>query len=252
MQPTIFAAQEHIMRKLLVLVLAFFTTFSAFAQDPQPKKKIEIPNRSGDHFMVQLAYNFWQGTPDSIDSHVSGFQRSANVYVMLNKPFKSDPRLSLGIGVGVGTSNMYFEKMNVEIAALTRTLPFVATDSTDNFKKYKVATAFMEVPLELRFTSNPETPNKAVKGALGIKVGTLVNAHTKGKELRDKRGNVVNAYTLKENTKRYFNTTRFAATARVGYGPFSIFGAYDFNGIFKDGVAADIKLLQIGLTISGL
>jgi hypothetical protein len=43
-----------------------------------------------------------------------------------------------------------------------------------------------------------------------------------------------------------------AATARVGYGNFTLFGAYDLSGIFKDGVAANMKSLQIGLTISGL
>ena len=251
-QPTIFAAQEHIMRKILVLVLAFFATLPAFSQDPKTKNNIEIPNRPGDHFMVQLAYNFWTGAPDSINSHISGFQRSANVYVMLNKAFKSNPRFSLGIGLGLGTSNMYLDKMEIKIASLERDLPFIATDTVENFKKYKLATAYLEVPLELRFTSKPETPNKSVKGAIGIKVGTLANAHTKGKELRDARGNTINSYTAKESTKRYFNNTRFAATARVGYGPFSIFGAYDFNGIFKDAVAPDMKLWQLGLCISGL
>ena len=235
-----------------MLVLAFFATLPAFSQTPETKKKLEIANRSGDHFMVQLAYNFWHGVPDSINNHIEGFQRSANVYIMLNKPFKSDPRFSLGIGLGLGTSNMYLDKMEIKIASLTRDLPFVATDTVEHFKKYKLATAYLEIPLELRFTSNPEIPNKAVKVALGIKVGTLANVHTKGKELLDERGTTLNSYTAKESTKRYFNNTRVAATGRVGYGPFSIFAAYDFNGIFKDVVAPDMKLWQLGLCISGL
>lgn len=252
MQPIIFAAQDHIMRKILVLLFSFFATLTAFSQDPQPKKKIELPNTPGDHFMVQLAFNNWQGAPDSISSHISGFQRSANVYVMLNKPFKSNPRFSLGIGLGVGTSNIYFKKMNVEIGALTPRLPFVATDTTDNFKKYKLTTAFLEAPLELRFTANPGNPNKSVKAALGIKLGTLVNAHTKGKILRNEAGTTLNSYTVKTHSKSYFNTTRMAATARIGYGAFSLFGAYNLTGMFKDGVAEDMKLLQVGLAISGL
>jgi hypothetical protein len=251
-QPTIFAAQEHIMRKILVLALAFFATLPAFSQEPATKKKLELPNGPGDHFMVQLAYNNWQGAPDSISSHISGFQRSANVYVMLNKPFKSSPKLSLGIGLGIGTSNIYFKKMNVEIGASTPKLPFIATDSTDNYKKYKLTTAYLEIPLELRFTDKPETPNKSLKGAIGIKVGTLVNAHTKAKVLRNEAGNTLNSSAVKTNNKSYFNTTRLAATGRIGYGAFSLFGAYSLTGIFKDGVAEDIKLLQVGITISGL
>ena len=42
------------------------------------------------------------------------------------------------------------------------------------------------------------------------------------------------------------------ATARIGYGNFSLFGAYNLNIMFKDKVAANMKLLQLGLTISGL
>jgi hypothetical protein len=106
--------------------------------------------------------------------------------------------------------------------------------------------------LELRFTNDPENQAKSIKGAVGIKIGTLVNAHTKGKILRDRAGNTINSNTEKVSSKSYFNTTRLAATARVGYGAFSLFGAYNLTTMFKDGVAEDIKLLQVGLTISGL
>ncbi|RYD73077.1 MAG: PorT family protein [Sphingobacteriales bacterium] len=243
------------MRKLLVLVIAFIATLPAFAQDipTKTKKKFDLSNRAGDHFMIQLGLNSLQGAPDSISSHVKGLQRSANVYVMLDKPFKGNPRFSIGIGVGIGTNNYYFKKMIVDIAAVgSPVLPFRDVDSAQNFKKFKMSTAFLEVPLELRFSTNPEMPNKTFKAAIGIKAGTLLNAHTKGKTLRDANDKVINNYTVKEATKNYFNTTRLAGTARIGYGNFTLFGAYSFTGIFKDGVAADMKTLQVGLTISGL
>ena len=254
MVPSIFAPQENIMRKLLVLLIAFTATVPAFSQDlpKKEKKKFDLTNRAADHFMVQLGVNSLQGAPDSIDSHIKGFQRSANVYLMFDKPFKGNPKLSVGIGIGVGTNNFYFKKMLVDITATTPVLPFIDVDSAQNFKKYKMSTAFLEVPLELRFTSNPETPNKTFKAALGVKIGTLLNAKTKGKTLRDATDKEINDYTVKESSKSYFNTTRLAGTARVGYGNFSLFGAYSFTGMFKDGVAADMKSLQIGLTISGL
>ena len=254
MVPIIFAPQENIMRKLLVLVIAFMATVPAFSQDipKKEKKKFDLSNRAGDHIMIQLALNSLQGAPDSIQSHIKGFQRSANVYLMFDKPFKGNPRLSVAIGAGIGTNNYYFKKMIVDIASTGAVLPFRAVDSANNYKKFKISTAFLEVPLELRFTANPETPNKTVKAAIGVKVGTLLNAHTKGKILRDKNDNVLNNYTVKETTKTFFNTTRLSGTARVGYGNFSLFGAYSFTGMFKDGVAADMKSLQIGLTISGL
>jgi hypothetical protein len=237
------------MRKLFVVILAFVSCLPAFSQT---KKKFDLTNRAGDHFMLQIASNQLMNAPDSIDSYTKGFNRSANVYLMLDKPFKGDPRFSAAVGLGIGTSNIYFEKMIVEIGSINPILPFVRVDSANNYKKFKLSTAFLELPFELRFTANPDKPMKTVKVALGAKVGTMLNAHTKGKILRDKDGNVLNNFTQKVITKSYFNTTKLAATARIGYGNFSLFGAYNFTTIFKDGVAADMKMLQVGLTISGL
>ena len=106
--------------------------------------------------------------------------------------------------------------------------------------------------MELRYCSKPDKPNNSVKAAIGIKVGTLINAHTKGKNLTDASGKTVNGYVSKLSSKSYFNGTRLSATARVGYGNFSLFGSYSITSAFKDNVAADMKVLQVGLTISGL
>lgn len=142
--------------------------------------------------------------------------------------------------------------MIVDIASISAILPFRAVDTTERFKKFKLSTTFLEIPLEFRFSANPVTPGKSIKVAFGIKAGTLLNAHTKGKTLQNASGKTINDYTRKETSKRFFNTTRLAATGRLGYGNFSLFGAYNLTGIFKDGVAPDVKLMQIGLTLSGL
>lgn len=242
------------MRKILVLLIAFIATVPAFSQEipKKEKKKFDLSNRAGDHFMLQFGLNSLTGAPDSIDSHIGGFQRSANVYLMFDKPFKGNPRFSIGIGAGIGTNNYYFKKMIVDIGGTSNLLAFNAVDSAQNYKKFKISTAFLEVPLELRFASNPELPNKTLKAAIGVKVGTLLNAHTKAKELRDANDKTINTATIKVSSKNYFNTTRLAGIARIGYGNFSLFGAYSFTGMFKDGVAADMKSFQVGLTISGL
>lgn len=240
------------MRKLPALLAVLLLSVSAFAQeDPSKKRDIDV-SKAGDHIMIQLGLNGLQGAPDSISSHLKGFQRSANAYVMFDKKFKGNPRFSVAIGAGVGTNNYYFKNMNVEIGSTNPVLPFVSTDSTENFKKYKMSTTFLEVPLEFRFTAKPDMPNKSIKAAIGVKAGTLVSAKTKGKILRKADGSVINNYTVKTITKSYFNTTRLAGTARVGYGIFSLYGVYSFSGLFKDGVAAEMNSFQVGLTISGL
>jgi hypothetical protein len=41
-------------------------------------------------------------------------------------------------------------------------------------------------------------------------------------------------------------------TARIGYGIFSLFGAYQLNNILKDGAGPDMQLYQVGISLSGL
>lgn len=241
------------MRKLSALVAALFVFMSSYAQpETAVAPRTTIP-KAGDHFMLQIGHNIWSGAPDSITNRMKGFNRSANVYLMLNRPFRSNDKLSIGLGLGIGTSNMYFEKTNIDIAGTTPKLAFINADSTNRFKKYKLSTAYLEVPLELRFSSRPDNPNKSIKAAIGLKAGTLLNAKTKGKTLQNSADVTINNNLVQKiASKSYFTTTQIAATARVGYGIFSLYGTYGLTPVFKDGVTADIKQVQIGLTISGL
>ncbi|MEO6187285.1 MAG: outer membrane beta-barrel protein [Ginsengibacter sp.] len=245
------------MKKIVLAVAGCFLLSYAFSQDVpgntvSSPKNLKLPNRAADHFMLQLSSDHWSGTPDSISSHQNGFSRGFNAYLMFDKPFKTAPKLSLGIGLGISTSNIFFKRMDVNLKAGGTVLPFTAVDSTFHFKKYKMATGFLEVPLEFRYMAKPLTPNKSFKAAVGLKFGTMVNAHTKGKTLQDKNNNTANNYALKEIDRRLLNSTRFMGTARFGYGIFSFFGSYQLNKLLKDGAGADMHLYQVGLTLSGL
>jgi hypothetical protein len=248
------------MKKTAFIVIAFISFSTVFAQSKtdstKTKKKTDWSkidlSRSGDHVLLQVSYDGWANMPDSINKLQQGFSRGFNAYLMLNRPFKTNPILSVAFGVGVSTSNIFFKNADVGITSQTVTLPFINLDSADHFKKYKLMTAYVEAPIELRYTSNPANEARTWKGALGIKIGTLVNVHTKGKTVVSKNDVTVNAYTEKLYKKTFFNTTRLAATARFGYGHFSIFGAYTLTSFLKDNVGPPIKPYQIGLTLSGL
>lgn len=205
----------------------------------------QLSRRAADHFMIQLGYNGWAGSPDSL--RTGGLSRTFNMYFMFDFPFKSDARFSAAIGAGLGTDNMFFKETTVDL----RKYPLnFAHDTVSSYKKYKIATGYLEVPVELRFASNPTSYNKAFKVALGVKVGTMIDAHTKAKITRDREG--YGGYTQKTKDKRNFNTTRLAGTLRVGYGVFSIFGTYQFNEFIREGAGPNVKPYSIGLTISGL
>jgi len=112
------------MKKVSVIVLAILaTTTAALAQqkdsvatakrpvaapapapvNPAPAtkdwSKVVLSRRANDHFMFQFGYPSWAGATDSM--HIRGWNRSANFYFMFDFPFKTDPRFSVGAGLGI-------------------------------------------------------------------------------------------------------------------------------------------------------
>src|ERR1700744_209986 len=168
--------------------------------------KVKLGNkRPAEHFMFQLAYDNWANAPDSI--HIQGFNRSANFYFMLDFPFKTDPRWSIGAGIGIGSSNIFFHQQEVLVAAYTNsTLAFPDETGNNHFKKYKLVTTYLESPVELRYAVDPTNMDHTWKFALGVKVGLLMSAYTKGKDLQSSTGQTLGNYIEKESSKEFFNT----------------------------------------------
>jgi len=246
--------RQILMKKIFLVLISSLTVVTICAQDvPKPAPPKQPPNlrsRANDHFLLQIGVTNWAKIPDSINT--KGLSRSFNMYFMFDFPFKSNPKLSVGIGAGIGTDNIYFDKTYVGLKDITSTLRFQDLSDTSHFKKYKLTTTILEAPIELRFSSNPATPNKSVKVALGVKAGLLLKAQTKGKTLQNKAGGTLIAYTEKQGSKRFFNSNRFAATARIGYGVWGLFGSYQLNPLFKEGFGPDVRPYTIGISLSGL
>jgi len=242
------------MRRVLFTGLCIFFAGILFAQsDSTTEKKPLTPQlapRSNDHFMLQLGYTTWTNQPDSINTE--GIPRTFNAYFLFDFPFKTNPHWSAAIGIGIGTDNIFFDKMNVGVKDASSTIRFQNLKDTNSFKKYKLATSFIEAPVELRYRTKPGDDRRSVKAAIGLKVGMLLNAHTKGKTLENRSGKTVNDYKVKEFSKRFFNKNRLSATARLGYGHFSLFGSYQITTLFKEGMGPDVRPLTVGLTLSGL
>ena len=248
------------MKKFLLVAVAFsFTTF-IYSQEttPKPKKKdwskVKLTNRANDHFMLQFGVTHWAKKPDSIKT--KGFSKTFNFYLMIDMPFKTDPRFSVALGPGIGVDNIFFEKTNINNTNHSKPITFQNVADTNHFDKYKMVNAFLELPIELRFANNPENSNKSWKIAIGAKVGTQVSAYTKGKKWVNKSGNVISGfdskYIRKDKDKFFFNGNRLVGMARVGYGNLSLFGTYQVGSLIKEGLGPQVRPVTIGITLSGL
>ena len=216
--------------------------------------KFDLSNRANDHFMIQYGFDGWLGTPDTTSP--SGFSRHFNFYFMIDKPSKTNQHTSVAYGLGLGSSNIFFTNKFVNLASPTSTLPFtnVTNASINHFKKFKLTTIFLEAPVEARYATNPTTPDKGYKFAVGLKFGYLITAYTKGKNAIDGNGNTLygTAYRQKDYDSQFINHARVAATVRFGIGNFSLDGSYQITNFLKPNTGPTINPFSIGLKVSGL
>ncbi len=234
-------------QSLAFLAIFLFCTTGIFAQEVEPTatKTSSIEKASRDFVMLQFTYENWNNTPDSIK--VSGLGRGMNAYLCYDFPIAKS-NFSFAAGIGISTANVYFDNQQViftDTGAAGAQVRFVPEQQ--DYKKFKLTTAYLEAPFELRYFGNKENRNKGFKAAIGLRVGTLVGAHTKGRRSVD--GTKV---IDKVNTKRHMENWRFAGTVRIGWGNFTLMGSYSLSTMFKEGAGPGVTPYSVGLCISGL
>ena len=219
---------------------------SAIAQDvikdDTRPEKTNFSKPSRDFLMLQFVYSGWLNAPDSIKT--TGVGRGFNGYICYDFPIKKS-HFSFAAGIGVSVDNIYLKDQQLVLTdndtnAQARFIP-----ETANYKKYKVTTTYLEAPFELRFYGNKQNRNKGFKAGAGLRVGSLLGAHTRGKEDGTK-------IVHKVNTKRFLETWRFAGTLRLGYGNFSVVGTYNLTNLYKENQGPPITPYSIRICIRGL
>lgn len=232
-------------KRLALLAIFLFSSVLMFAQDVEKsgntKSVIEKPSR--DFVMLQFTYENWVA-PDSVKT--VGFGRGFNGYICYDFPLGKS-NFSFAAGIGIGTANIYLDNQQIILTDTGASAQARFVPEQKDYKKFKLTTAYLEAPFELRFFGNKENRNKGFKAAIGLRVGALVGAHTKGRTSAD--GTKV---IEKENTKRFMENWRFAGTARIGWGNITLMGTYNLNNVFKAGAGPEVTPYSIGICLTGL
>ena len=192
-------------------------------------------NYDRNFLLIDITHSNWMDTPDGID--VEGKSRGFNFYFM-NEYGLGSSNVSVALGLGLGTDNVFHDGQFIE----TNDSTFLTTLGNEiDYKKNKLATTFLDVPLELRVKTNPGNNGKSFKIAAGFKAGVLINNHTKLKTKDDK---------IKIHKIDNIESLRYGPTARIGYGDFSLNGFMQLNELFKE-EGPQMKPWSVGITFNG-
>lgn len=233
------------------------TTSSTKTKDSSLKASLwplwELQRRANDHVMLQVGYLMWLNRPANVIP--KGMPNTVSLYAMYDFAFRSNPRFSVALGLGVTWQHMYFASSSKVIDysnPAQRTDPFSDLSATNHFKTNRFMQFYINVPaIEFRYVSNPKNTNKAFKASIGGSYGWMVFSQAIGKNLVDAQGNSINNIKQKFVSNRFLSTGGVLVTARVGWGPVSAFVSYQPTSIFTSS-GPNVQTVTVGISLGGL
>ncbi len=222
------------------VLVPYMSVWAQEVEKGSTKAKTVVEKPSRDFVMLQFTYDGWV-KPDSIKT--TGIGRGFNAYLCYDFPIKKS-HFSFAAGIGIGTSNIYLNNQEINVTDTAYTQAVFLKETAD-YKKYKLTTAYLEAPFELRYFGNKDNRNRGFKAAIGLRAGTLIGAHTKAKNNATKT-------IEKQGTRQYLETWRVSGTMRLGWGNFSLFGSYNLMNLYKENSGPEITPYSIGICLTGL
>lgn len=229
-----------------ILLLLITLGSAAFAQDNSgTTQKKGLPNIPGT-LQVDLGFNL-PSDKDGFSTSLIG-SSTVNVYYFYDMRLRNS-NFSVHPGIGLGLERYKFN--NDKTPTLSDDGNSVTMESADvsNLKKSKLITNYVDVPLEIRWSSSPDDPNRSLKISMGFKFGLLYDSFTKLTYSEDGEKK-----KLKDKQNFHLNPIRYGPYFRIGGGNFSVFTYYSLSPLFKSGNGPggdkDINNLTFGISLS--
>jgi hypothetical protein len=237
--------------KKIIFVLCIIFATPVFSQDSD---STEVTKKSGKVRLATLVINlnncFLNTAPSGMENRA--ISPGADAYLGLNLPLRSTG-LYFAVGTGFSSLNYHYNltSLNSFFDANGNTKAFVIPDSV-NYLANKLSVTYVDIPVELLYSSQAVKRSKAFKAAIGFKGGFLVNSHIKYK-------NEVNGEVVKSKVNHIKNIEKFryGVTARLAYGPVGITAFYSLTGLFQKNKlllnnlpVKDMSPLTVGITFN--
>ena len=191
-----------------------------------------------DQFYLGVTYNLLLNKPEGIT------QRNLSYGIMggiiKDIPLNDERNFGLGIGLGYALNsyytNLFAEEVNGDVV-------YSALASNDNFKRSKLETHLIELPLEIRWRNSNATEYKFWRVYAGGKLGYIFEGRSK---------------FVADSGKSGFNNPdikklQYGLMFNVGYNTWNIHVYYALSKLLEDGAVLDtmepidVKPLRIGI-----
>lgn len=223
-----------------LIILFIFIVGSVFSQNLDTIKPTKY--FASDQIIYELNNNYWLNLPAKVK--INNISLSSNIYLMFPLIGKHS-NISFASGLGVGSGSVRNNSLPEDSAGISK---FHVIPDSIKYSHNKFVTTYLELPLELRFMTNPDSRNRSFKITLGGKIGYLVGKHYKynGYDyLSDTQEKIKFKIFRVKNLLPY----RYGIYARIGYGKFALSGFYSLTTLFEESKGPEVVPLTFGLTM---
>ncbi len=206
----------------LVLLLGFGS--AVFGQNSEPAESEPQngdPFYREDQFYLGLTYNLLTKRPEGISQ--SNLSYGLQLGFIRDMPVNESRTVALGSGLGYAVNSYY---SNLRAISEGESIEYVTVADASNYRRNKVETHLIEMPLELRWRSSTPEEYKFWRIYGGVKLGYIVGSRSKF---------VTDSFTdsfYNQDTENF----RYGLTLNVGYNTFNLHAYYGLNALFEDGV----------------
>lgn len=223
------------MIRYLLIPLALFS-MTICAQSGKPAN--DADRYLEDQLYVGITYNFLLNKPEGVTQRNLSYGLQAGIIKDL--PINSKRNLAFGIGLGYAV-NSY--NTNLQAIEAANGIQYMAISSTTSFKRNKIETHLIEMPIEFRWRNSTADSYKFWRIYTGVKLGYVVGSRSK--------------FVSDDSKQSFYNTDtenfHYGLIFNFGYNTFNIHAYYSLNDLFEketittDNVTIGFTPLRIGI-----
>lgn len=204
--------------RVIYLVISFLLLFNVNGQTKVDSLQLD-DNFLEDQLYLGVTYNFLVDQPNDVNQQNLSYGLQGGF--IKDIPITTDRRVALGIGLGYALNTYY---SNLSATETTSGTTYSILDGDDNYKRNKLESHLIELPLEVRWRNANAKDYKFWRVYAGVKLGYAFS--TRSKIVRD----IGNASFYNNDTQKFL----YGLTFSFGYNTFNLHAHYSLNNLFND------------------